>query len=119
MKNGCGKSWWSRLLGCFGVGGGSWCDSCRGCGCSCRHLASGEVSLDSLAIGQKGEVTEVAGGDEDMVNRFADHGLVRGITVSVHEQALFGGPMLISAQGTMVALRRREAQLIRVRVSHV
>ena len=37
---------------------------------------------------------EVADGDQDLINRFADHGLVRGIRVTVHEQALFGGPMV-------------------------
>ena len=95
---------------------------CKGCaGCSRRHRGRGrsvgdEVTLDTLAIGQQGEVVEVAGGDQDMVNRFADHGLVRGITVSVHEQALFGGPLLVHVQGTMMALRRQEAQLIRVRI---
>lgn len=114
---GCGKSWIRRLLSCFSTDSCKGCTRCRACGRATRRTVGGVVSLDELSIGQQGQVTEVAGGDEDMVNRFADHGLVRGITVSVHEQALFGGPMLVSVQGSMVALRRREAQLIRVLVS--
>ena len=72
------------------------------------------MALTELAVGQSGRVVSVASGDQDLINRFADYGLVRGIVVTVHEQALFGGPMLLFVQGSMVVLRRSEAALIRV-----
>lgn len=113
MQSTCAKGWLSRLLS----GGCSGCPAEKDCADARRGVRVGEVApLAALSIGQCGEVVEVAGGDQDMVNHFADHGLVRGIRVSVHEQALFGGPMLVSIQGSMVALRRQEAQGIRVKV---
>lgn len=67
-----------------------------------------------MHIGQRGRIIEVGDGNQDLINRFADHGLVRGVDVVVHEQALFGGPILVAVQGTMVALRLNEARMIRV-----
>lgn len=144
MKEHGKRSWWRRLgsllFGCGGCGGCGSCGKdgdcgaspCGGDACACRHrektCRSGRCSgkhcgepgatgtLADLAVGQSGRVIEVADGDQDLINRFADHGLVRGIRVTVHEQALFGGPMLVAVQGTMVALRLREARLIRVKV---
>lgn len=129
MKEHEHRHWWSRLWHrLFRHCGSGGCGTCGGCGRGCRSCEqeresgrphhrpiSGEVcTLAHLCVGQSGRVIEVADGDQDLVNRFADHGLVRGITVTVHEQALFGGPMLVAVQGTMVALRLREADLIRV-----
>lgn len=129
MKEHEHRHWWSRLWHrLFRHCGSGSCSGCGGCGRGCgsceQERASGRphhrpiggelCTLAHLCVGQSGRVIEVADGDQDLVNRFADHGLVRGITVTVHEQALFGGPMLVAVQGTMVALRLREADLIRV-----
>ena len=117
MKCRCRRGRWSRLLDSlvrrFTRGCGACCSpGCKGCSGS---LPPGrEVSLAELSVGQSGRVISVASGDQDLINRFADYGLVRGIVVTVHEQALFGGPMLLSVQGSMVVLRRSEAALIRV-----
>lgn len=117
MKCRCRRGRWLRLLESLvrrcSRGCGACCSpGCRGCSGS---LPPGrEVSLAELGVGQSGRVVSVASGDQDLINRFADYGLVRGIVVTVHEQALFGGPMLLSVQGSMVVLRRSEAALIRV-----
>ncbi|MCI7004718.1 MAG: ferrous iron transport protein A [Akkermansia muciniphila] len=117
MKCRCRRGRWLRWLDSlvrrFSRGCGACCSpGCRGCSGS---LPPGrEVALTELAVGQSGRVVSVASGDQDLINRFADYGLVRGIVVTVHEQALFGGPMLLFVQGSMVVLRRSEAALIRV-----
>lgn len=95
------------------------CSSCcEGCAELCRrrrHARGERTTLDSLRVGEKGLVVSVAHGDEEMLSRLADRGLVKGAGVTVRQQALFGGPILIAVQGSMMALRRTEAALIEIK----
>ncbi len=128
MKQHPRHGWFSRLLRrLFSAGCHCGCGHCHGachpdtpCPGSCRQRCDNaekcghEMSLAEMHVGQSGRIIEVGDGDQDLINRFADHGLVRGVDIVLHEQALFGGPLLVAVQGTMVALRLNEARMIRV-----
>lgn len=93
------------------------CSHCSECARLCRrrrHARGEKTTLDCLHVGEQGEVLTVAPGDELMLSRLADRGLVKGASVRVQQQALFGGPILVAVQGAMMALRRSEAALIEV-----
>lgn len=108
-----------RGMRCLFKGQPSGCRSCCSeCARACRqrrHVRGDETTLDCLRVGEQGEVLAVAPGDEQMLSRLADRGLVKGAGVRVQQQALFGGPILIAVQGSMMALRRSEAALIEVK----
>lgn len=94
------------------------CSHCSECALLCsrrQHVRGDQTTLDRLRVGEQGEVLAVAPGDEQMLSRLADRGLVKGAGVKVQQQALFGGPILIAVQGSMMALRRSEAALIEVK----
>ncbi len=103
-----------RLLGGPPRGCSSRCAECAELCRRRRHARGEKTTLDCLRPGEEGQVISVAHGDESMLSRLADRGLVKGAGVSVRQQALFGGPILIAVQGSMMALRRSEAALIEI-----
>jgi ferrous iron transport protein A len=66
------------------------------------------ISLDQLAIGQRGIVQRVVGNGA-VVQRLFEMGLLEGETVEVIAQAPLGGPLEIRLGDYRLSLRRSEA----------
>jgi ferrous iron transport protein A len=57
--------------------------------------------------------------DADLTRRLLEMGLLEGAEVEVLHQAPFGGdPIAVRVRGSVIALRRNEANTIEVTVSH-
>lgn len=71
--------------------------------------------LGELSIGQRGTIVSI---DEcSVLTRLLEMGLVEGSSVELVHEAPFGrDPIAVRARGTLIALRRAEANLIRVKV---
>jgi Fe2+ transport system protein FeoA len=65
-------------------------------------------SLDQLQVGQRGRIQAVAG-DNAVVQRLLEMGLVEGEEIEVLGFALLGGPMEIRLRDFRLSLRLQEA----------
>lgn len=65
-------------------------------------------SLDQLQPGESGVVAELSG-EEDVLLRLMEMGLIEGTPVSVVRFAPLGDPIEITARGYHLSLRRAEA----------
>ena len=74
------------------------------------------IGLDALGPGQQGEV-EAVEVEPPLATRLADLGFCPGTTVRVVRRAPLGDPVLYELRGYRIALRRREASRIRVRMA--
>lgn len=72
------------------------------------------TSLASLAVGQRGLISEVRAGDA-VGDRLLDLGLVPGTPVLVLRRAPLGDPSVYELRGYQLCLRRSEAERIAVR----
>lgn len=72
-----------------------------------------ELTLDRLQPGESGEVRGVDGQDP-LARRLADLGLWPGTAVEVIRRAPLGDPTQYRLRGFRLALRRDEAQRVRV-----
>jgi ferrous iron transport protein A len=70
-------------------------------------------SLNDLAIGQRGRVEEVLGEDA-LVQRLMEMGLLEGAEIEVLGFAPMGDPMEVRLRDYRLSLRRNEAARIRV-----
>jgi ferrous iron transport protein A len=70
-------------------------------------------SLDQLKIGARGQIDEVLG-DDALVQRLMEMGLLEGTEVEVLGFAPFGDPMEVRLGDYRLSLRRNEAARIRV-----
>lgn len=70
-------------------------------------------TLDQLRIGQHGRVEEVAG-DDALVQRLMEMGLLEGAEVEVLGFAPLGDPMEVRLSDYRLSLRRNEAARIRI-----
>jgi ferrous iron transport protein A len=70
-------------------------------------------SLDQLRVGQRARVEAIAG-DDNLVQRLLEMGVLEGEEVEVLGFAPLGGPMEIRLQDYRLSLRRSEASRIRV-----
>jgi Fe2+ transport system protein FeoA len=70
-------------------------------------------TLDQLQIGQKARVDAVAG-DDSLVQRILEMGLIEGETIEVIGFAPLGDPMEIRLQDYRLSLRRAEAARVHV-----
>ncbi len=70
-------------------------------------------SLHELPIGQRGRIEEVVGEDA-LVQRLMEMGLLEGAEVEVLGFAPFGDPLEVRLQDYRLSLRRNEAARIRV-----
>lgn len=70
-------------------------------------------TLDQLKIGQRGRVEEVAGEDA-LVQRLMEMGLLEGAEIEVLGVAPLGDPMEVRLRDYRLSLRRNEASRIRV-----
>jgi ferrous iron transport protein A len=75
--------------------------------------ASSSVLLDQLRVGQRARVSAVAGQD-GLVQRLLEMGLLEGEEVEVICFAPLGDPMEIRLRDYRLSLRRREAACISV-----
>lgn len=71
-------------------------------------------SLDHVADAMRAEVVKVDGGRE-VIRRLAQLGIYLGTVLQVKQSAPLGGPILIEAGGTTVAVGRALARKIQVR----
>ncbi len=92
--------------------------------CSLHHLdgtaavdGSGKIvkRVADLKPGEKGRVTQVAGGGP-IRRRLLDMGILPDTTVEVERFAPTGDPIWIRLEGTQLSLRRKEASLVSVTV---
>jgi Fe2+ transport system protein FeoA len=71
------------------------------------------TTLDQLRVGQKGRVLAVFG-DDPLVQRILEMGLLEGEEVEVLGFAPLGDPMEILIRDYRLSLRRREASRVQV-----
>ena len=71
------------------------------------------ISLDKMAIGQHGEVAQLAG-DGQVCGRLLEMGLTPGVALEVVRFAPMGDPIEIKIRGYHLSLRRQEAQVVQV-----
>lgn len=75
------------------------------------------ILLGELQVGQKGRIIRVGGQDDskDWIQRLMAMGFLEGSVAEVVHQAPFGGdPVAVRVRGTLLALRRQEANSIEV-----
>lgn len=77
------------------------------------------TSVADLLPAQKGRVVDVISLDSDeddvLVRRLLELGFLPGETVELRHRAPFGGgPLAVAIRGTVIGLRRREAEHILV-----
>ena len=73
------------------------------------------VSLDQLRVGQQGQVENIEGNDSIM-QRLLEMGLLEGEQIEVIGFAPLGDPMEIRLRDYRLSLRRSEAARVSVRV---
>jgi ferrous iron transport protein A len=71
------------------------------------------VTLNSLALGQRGRVSGLAAADKTR-RRMLDLGLVPGTPVEALHESPSGDPKAYRVRGAVIALRAEEASLIHV-----
>ena len=72
------------------------------------------VSLILLKEGDEGIIHHVLGGN-GIIGRLASMGITSGVRIKVVRN--IGGPVIITANGTRIAIGRRQAQQIAVNIS--
>ena len=73
--------------------------------------------LGRLRAGDRGRIIEVSAPDESMTRAFLEMGLLEGSEVRVvHEAPISRDPIAVQVRGALIALRRQEADYIRVEV---
>jgi ferrous iron transport protein A len=72
------------------------------------------VTLDQLSIGQRGRVDALQG-DDALVQRLMEMGLLEGEEVEVIAVAPLGDPLEVRLRDYRLSLRRREAARVTVR----
>lgn len=73
----------------------------------------GAKALDSVPVGSRVRVVDVAGSDPTAV-RLLEMGLTPGVHVTLVGQAPFGDPLELELRGYRLSIRRREAALVSV-----
>ena len=70
-------------------------------------------TLKDITVSQSATIREISG-DEIVVARLREIGFVRGEEVVVTGHAPFGEPILVEVRGAIVALRKEEAECVKV-----
>lgn len=73
------------------------------------------VALDQAPNGSRAEVVRLPGG-QAVSRKLTELGILPGSILDVQRSAPLGGPMLIHVRGATVALGRRVAQRVTVRI---
>ncbi|MEX0300651.1 MAG: ferrous iron transport protein A [Kordiimonas sp.] len=75
------------------------------------------VSLGTLKPGSTGKVSAFETGDTDMIDRLREMGFAEGLDIELLHQSPFGGdPIAVRIDVMTVALRREQANLIKVQI---
>lgn len=79
------------------------------------HLGSlmSEMTLDEVPVGYSGLLSGIAG-VETLAERLRELGFVPGQKVELQHRLVFGEPFVVRVNGASIALRRSEAQCLRV-----
>lgn len=73
------------------------------------------VKLGGLFCGDRAVILAIAAPDENLARRLMEMGLLEGAEAElVHEAPLGGDPIAVRVRGTLLALRRAEANWIEV-----
>lgn len=76
------------------------------------------LPLGQLVPGASGTVSNFDGTEPAMVDRLREMGFAEGLNIELLHQSPFGGdPIAVRIDSMTVALRRREANLIKVKIS--
>jgi ferrous iron transport protein A len=73
------------------------------------------ISLDAVPRARRAEIIHLSC-DASAIRRLAELGIVVGAVLSLQRSAPLGGPVLVDVQGSHVALGRRLASQVLVRV---
>ncbi|HOY09788.1 MAG TPA: ferrous iron transport protein A [Candidatus Omnitrophota bacterium] len=73
----------------------------------------GACSINTLRIGQKGIVMDLAG-DDQIVQRLLEMGVTPGCPVQIIRYAPMGDPVEIKVRGYHLTIRKKEADMILV-----
>lgn len=77
-------------------------------------MSARERRLGEIKKGQRATIVSIEGQDE-ICARLMEMGLLEGSVVELVHEAPFGGdPVAVRIRGTLIALRRNEANLVRV-----
>lgn len=71
------------------------------------------MTLAESPLNQNARIAELVG-DAVVVSRLREIGFIRGETVQVRGRAPFGDPIIVEVRGAMVALRKEEAQCVKL-----
>jgi ferrous iron transport protein A len=71
------------------------------------------MTLTEKPLNFEGHIVDLVGDDEYTI-RLRELGFIRGERIALRGIAPFGEPLMIEIRGTMVALRKKEAQCILV-----
>ncbi len=73
------------------------------------------VPLGSLKPGSRGTILSLTPDPEGVTQRLLEMGLLEGSPIEVMHEAPFGrDPIAVRVRGTLIALRRQEANLVEV-----
>jgi Fe2+ transport system protein FeoA len=70
-------------------------------------------TLKDIPVSQSATIRDLAG-DQVVVARLREIGFVRGEEVVVTGHAPFGEPILVEVRGAIVALRKEEAECVKI-----
>lgn len=71
--------------------------------------------LSRLKVGQSADILAIHSDDVDLVEGLREQGLVPGTNVEVLERGLIGGtPLAVRVGRAIIAMRRREAEVVEV-----
>lgn len=77
---------------------------------SVQHIQS----LEHLKPGEYANIADLSQTQPAICHRLLDLGVTEGTRVKLKRISLFGGPLMLEANGQLFGLRRREASLIGV-----
>ena len=76
---------------------------------------SRQTTLGKLRAGERARILQVEAADEAMTRAFLEMGILEGSVIRVmHEAPLGRDPIAVQVRGALIALRRQEADFVRV-----
>lgn len=71
------------------------------------------VNLANLTVGSERKIVSLQG-DPILVSRLRELGFIRGESIRVVGRAPFGDPLVVEVGGATIALRKEEAECVRL-----
>lgn len=69
----------------------------------------------SLEIGDKAEIVAIVGGDMAYRRKLLAMGIIPGVKIEMIRTSPLGDPIEIRVRGTLVSIRRKEAEIIKIK----